>query len=183
MGPKPMKTWTGDQYQASFWTGWTFVTVLVVVAILQSRRPSFCPITEKPDTEIGEDSGKTAVVFSLKNEVGCLVKALRLFQVRNTHLDSVFSSSPPYLLHPYYSSSSLLYSSSFFSFNSSHSFFLFCSTFFSSSSSSVVTVLLRFSFSFHPSHFSFSPLSPPPPPAGEARELEPHWVPDVEASP
>lgn len=32
------------------------------------------------------ESSKTAVVFSLKNEVGGLVKALRLFQVRRTHV-------------------------------------------------------------------------------------------------
>lgn len=31
--------------------------------------------------ESATESGKTAVVFSLKNEVGGLVKALRLFQV------------------------------------------------------------------------------------------------------
>lgn len=31
--------------------------------------------------ETATESGKTAVVFSLKNEVGGLVKALRLFQV------------------------------------------------------------------------------------------------------
>uniref|UniRef100_A0AAY5K256 Biopterin-dependent aromatic amino acid hydroxylase family profile domain-containing protein n=1 Tax=Esox lucius TaxID=8010 RepID=A0AAY5K256_ESOLU len=52
--------------------------------VRQSRRPSFCPIDENPtDKEIREsrESGKTAVVFSLKNEVGCLVKALRIFQV------------------------------------------------------------------------------------------------------
>lgn len=30
----------------------------------------------------GAEGGKTAVVFSLKNEVGGLVKALRLFQVK-----------------------------------------------------------------------------------------------------
>lgn len=47
---------------------------------VQSRRTSFCPINEKPETT--EDSGKTAVVFSLKNEVGCLIKALNVFQVR-----------------------------------------------------------------------------------------------------
>lgn len=32
-------------------------------------------------SETATDSGKTAVVFSLKNEVGGLVKALKLFQV------------------------------------------------------------------------------------------------------
>lgn len=32
-------------------------------------------------SETATESGKTAVVFSLKNEVGGLVKALRLFQV------------------------------------------------------------------------------------------------------
>lgn len=47
----------------------------------QSRRPSFCPINENEGKDGAEDCGKTAVVFSIKNEVGCLVKALRLFQV------------------------------------------------------------------------------------------------------
>uniref|UniRef100_A0A4W6C1D2 Tryptophan 5-hydroxylase 2 n=1 Tax=Lates calcarifer TaxID=8187 RepID=A0A4W6C1D2_LATCA len=56
-----------------------------------SRRPSFCPINEKPDKESGEDSGKTAVVFSLKNEVGCLVKALRLFQEKRVNLNHIES--------------------------------------------------------------------------------------------
>lgn len=54
----------------------------IFVVVVQSRRPSFCPINETADTQSAEDCGKTAVVFSLKNEVGCLVKALRLFQVR-----------------------------------------------------------------------------------------------------
>lgn len=35
-------------------------------------------------SETANESGKTAVVFSLKNEVGGLVKALKLFQV-NVH--------------------------------------------------------------------------------------------------
>uniref|UniRef100_A0AAX7U578 Tryptophan 5-hydroxylase 2 n=1 Tax=Astatotilapia calliptera TaxID=8154 RepID=A0AAX7U578_ASTCA len=56
-----------------------------------SRRPSFCPINEKPDKEGTEDSGKTAVVFSLKNEVGCLVKALRLFQEKHVNLNHIES--------------------------------------------------------------------------------------------
>lgn len=34
------------------------------------------------------ESGKTAVVFSLKNEVGGLIKALRLFQVNITNHDN-----------------------------------------------------------------------------------------------
>uniref|UniRef100_A0A3B3YCQ1 Tryptophan 5-hydroxylase 2 n=1 Tax=Poecilia mexicana TaxID=48701 RepID=A0A3B3YCQ1_9TELE len=45
----------------------------------------------KPDGENAEDSGKTAVVFSLKNEVGCLVKALRLFQERRVNLNHIES--------------------------------------------------------------------------------------------
>lgn len=36
-------------------------------------------------SESASESGKTAVVFSLKNEVGGLVKALRLFQVTLTN--------------------------------------------------------------------------------------------------
>ncbi|KAK5866743.1 hypothetical protein PBY51_011295 [Eleginops maclovinus] len=56
-----------------------------------SRRPSFCPISETPDKESAEDSGKTAVVFSLKNEVGCLVKALRLFQEKRVNLSHIES--------------------------------------------------------------------------------------------
>jgi hypothetical protein len=39
--------------------------------------------SSKSDT--GAESGKTAVVFSLKNEVGGLVKALRLFQVNGKY--------------------------------------------------------------------------------------------------
>ncbi|KAF3705998.1 Tryptophan 5-hydroxylase 2 [Channa argus] len=46
---------------------------------------------EKADTENSEDSGKTAVVFSLKNEVGCLVKALRLFQEKRVNLNHIES--------------------------------------------------------------------------------------------
>eukprot|EP00064_Thunnus_orientalis_P023437 superscaffoldBa00008864_g23678 len=56
-----------------------------------SRRPSFCPINEKPDKESDEESGRTAVVFSLKNEVGCLVKALRLFQEKRVNLNHIES--------------------------------------------------------------------------------------------
>ncbi|XP_029378089.1 tryptophan 5-hydroxylase 2 isoform X1 [Echeneis naucrates] len=56
-----------------------------------SRRPSFCPINEKQDPEGGEGAGQTAVVFSLKNEVGCLVKALRLFQEKRVNLNHIES--------------------------------------------------------------------------------------------
>ncbi|XP_058500592.1 tryptophan 5-hydroxylase 2 isoform X1 [Solea solea] len=55
-----------------------------------SRRPSFCPINEKFD-ESREDSGKTAVVFSLKNEVGGLVKALKIFQEKRVNLNHIES--------------------------------------------------------------------------------------------
>ncbi|PWA24618.1 hypothetical protein CCH79_00020775 [Gambusia affinis] len=58
---------------------------------IKSRRTSFCPINENPDGENAEDSGKTAVVFSLKNEVGYLVKALRLFQERRVNLNHIES--------------------------------------------------------------------------------------------
>lgn len=78
------------------------------VCSCQSRRPSFCPINERPDKEGTEDSGKTAVVFSLKNEVGCLVKALRLFQVRmprETHLHSDLNPHLSSTLHPFFVSS------------------------------------------------------------------------------
>ncbi|KAM8892953.1 tryptophan 5-hydroxylase 2 [Spinachia spinachia] len=56
-----------------------------------SRRTSFCPINEVPDKDAAEDCGKTAVVFSLKNEVGCLVKALRLFQEKRVNLRHIES--------------------------------------------------------------------------------------------
>ncbi|XP_077374062.1 tryptophan 5-hydroxylase 2-like isoform X1 [Festucalex cinctus] len=50
-----------------------------------SRRPSFSPI--------GESGGgpSRAVVFSLKNEVGCLVRALRLFQEKRVNLNHIES--------------------------------------------------------------------------------------------
>ncbi|XP_036375865.1 tryptophan 5-hydroxylase 2 isoform X3 [Megalops cyprinoides] len=54
-----------------------------------SRRPSFGPIDEKSGKDCRvqtDESGKTAVVFALKNEVGCLVKALRLFQEKRVNL-------------------------------------------------------------------------------------------------
>lgn len=50
------------------------------------------------DGEAAEAAGKTAVVFSLKNEVGCLVRALRLFQVgRPVHflLGALLAPRPP----------------------------------------------------------------------------------------
>ncbi|CAN9498669.1 unnamed protein product [Ophioblennius macclurei] len=56
-----------------------------------SRRPSFAPISEKADGEGAEDAGRTAVVFSLKNEVGCLVRALRVFQDRHVNLNHIES--------------------------------------------------------------------------------------------
>ncbi|XP_055011304.1 tryptophan 5-hydroxylase 2 [Boleophthalmus pectinirostris] len=55
-----------------------------------SRRPSFCPINEKQEKQ-SEDSGRTAVVFSLKNEVGGLVRALRVFQERRVNLNHIES--------------------------------------------------------------------------------------------
>ncbi|XP_061697898.1 tryptophan 5-hydroxylase 2-like isoform X2 [Syngnathoides biaculeatus] len=50
-----------------------------------SRRPSFSPISE---TAAGLSQ---AVVFSLKNEVGCLVRALRLFQEKRVNLNHIES--------------------------------------------------------------------------------------------
>ncbi|XP_054632626.1 tryptophan 5-hydroxylase 2 [Dunckerocampus dactyliophorus] len=50
-----------------------------------SRRPSFSPISE---TCAGPSQ---AVVFSLKNEVGCLVRALRLFQEKRVNLNHIES--------------------------------------------------------------------------------------------
>ncbi|XP_077567147.1 tryptophan 5-hydroxylase 2-like isoform X2 [Stigmatopora nigra] len=47
-----------------------------------SRRPSFSPV--------GENGGR-AVVFSLKNEVGCLVRALCLFQEKRVNLKHIES--------------------------------------------------------------------------------------------
>ncbi|KAG9331748.1 hypothetical protein JZ751_017264, partial [Albula glossodonta] len=59
-----------------------------------SRRPSFGPIDEqggKSSRVQPDESGKTTVVFSLKNEIGCLVKALRLFQERGVNLAHIES--------------------------------------------------------------------------------------------
>ncbi|CAL9696705.1 unnamed protein product [Knipowitschia caucasica] len=53
-----------------------------------SRRPSFCPIDEKKDSDA---DSRTAVVFSLKNEVGGLVRALRVFQERRVNLNHIES--------------------------------------------------------------------------------------------
>lgn len=78
----------------NIWSG-LLSNLTCLCCCLQSRRTSFCPIDEKPDNESAEDSGKMAVVFSLKNEVGCLVKALRLFQVREPHP----GEHPYYLIH------------------------------------------------------------------------------------
>uniref|UniRef100_A0A3Q3F8P1 Tryptophan 5-hydroxylase 2 n=1 Tax=Labrus bergylta TaxID=56723 RepID=A0A3Q3F8P1_9LABR len=73
-------------------TLYMFTVVVVVVVVVQSRRQSFCPIKEKPDSEgAAEDSGKTAVIFSLKNEVGCLVRALRVFQEKRVNLNHIES--------------------------------------------------------------------------------------------
>ncbi|KAF7224877.1 tryptophan hydroxylase 2 [Nothobranchius furzeri] len=56
-----------------------------------SRRTSFSPIDERADGESTAGSGETAVVFSLKNEVGCLVKALKLFQEKRVNLKHIES--------------------------------------------------------------------------------------------
>ncbi|XP_037109508.1 tryptophan 5-hydroxylase 2 isoform X2 [Syngnathus acus] len=50
-----------------------------------SRRPSFSPISETAS------GASQAVVFSLKNEVGCLVRALRLFQEKRVNLNHIES--------------------------------------------------------------------------------------------
>uniref|UniRef100_A0A8C5EEH3 Tryptophan 5-hydroxylase 2 n=1 Tax=Gouania willdenowi TaxID=441366 RepID=A0A8C5EEH3_GOUWI len=58
-----------------------------------SRRQSFAPISEKPERE-----ENTAVVFSLKNEVGGLIKALQVFQeqrVNLRHIESRLSKRVP----------------------------------------------------------------------------------------
>ena len=64
---------------------------LISAFVAQTRRPSFCPIDEKPNTENqAAETGKTAVVFTLNNEVGCLVRALRLFQVCHILISIIF---------------------------------------------------------------------------------------------
>uniref|UniRef100_A0A8C6P1E3 Tryptophan 5-hydroxylase 2 n=1 Tax=Nothobranchius furzeri TaxID=105023 RepID=A0A8C6P1E3_NOTFU len=57
----------------------------------QQQRTSFSPIDERADGESTAGSGETAVVFSLKNEVGCLVKALKLFQEKRVNLKHIES--------------------------------------------------------------------------------------------
>lgn len=64
------------------------IVFMCVLCLFQSRRPSFCPINEKQDKETEPDAGRTAVVFSLKNEVGGLVRALRIFQVLRTIINN-----------------------------------------------------------------------------------------------
>ncbi|XP_063052333.1 tryptophan 5-hydroxylase 2 [Engraulis encrasicolus] len=59
-----------------------------------SRRTSFGRIDERPDKEVActsPEPGKTTIIFSVKNEVGCLVKALRLFQERHVNLAHIES--------------------------------------------------------------------------------------------
>ncbi|XP_064174792.1 tryptophan 5-hydroxylase 2 [Anguilla rostrata] len=57
------------------------------------RRPSFGPIEEKDrDSRVqADESGKTTVVIALKNDIGCLVKALRLFQEKGVNLAHIES--------------------------------------------------------------------------------------------
>ncbi|KAA0715040.1 Tryptophan 5-hydroxylase 2 [Triplophysa tibetana] len=61
------------------------------------RRTSFNRIDETPDKEEQKsvlDPGKLAVILSVKNEVGCLVKALRLFQEKHVNLAHIESRRP-----------------------------------------------------------------------------------------
>ncbi|XP_029453483.1 tryptophan 5-hydroxylase 2 isoform X2 [Rhinatrema bivittatum] len=62
---------------------------LSVFIILQLNKANFGKIDEKRGGSRGETSvegGKTALVFSLKNEVGGLVKTLRLFQEKHINM-------------------------------------------------------------------------------------------------
>ncbi|KAM9700228.1 tryptophan 5-hydroxylase 2-like, partial [Menidia menidia] len=54
-----------------------------------SRRTSFCPIAER-DGEGAEHAGKS-LVFSVQNQVGCLVRALQLFQEKRVNLNHIES--------------------------------------------------------------------------------------------
>lgn len=51
--------------------------------VLQMNKSTFPKIEENKDNKTAStERGQAAVVFSLKNEVGGLVKALKLFQVK-----------------------------------------------------------------------------------------------------
>uniref|UniRef100_A0A672PI65 Tryptophan 5-hydroxylase 2 n=1 Tax=Sinocyclocheilus grahami TaxID=75366 RepID=A0A672PI65_SINGR len=61
---------------------------------LDSAMPAGTGHNERPDKEEPKsthDLGKLAVIFSLKNEVGCLVKALRFFQEKHVNLSHIES--------------------------------------------------------------------------------------------
>lgn len=53
-----------------------------MLCVLQMNKSAFPKIEENKDNKIeSAERSRAAVVFSLKNEVGGLVKALKLFQV------------------------------------------------------------------------------------------------------
>lgn len=56
----------------------------------QLNKSTFTKIEENPEKKNTSEKGRATVIFSLKNEVGGLVKALRLFQVRTNLLHSCF---------------------------------------------------------------------------------------------
>lgn len=52
--------------------------------VVQMNKSAFPKIEENKDNKTAStERGRAAVVFSLKNEVGGLVKALKLFQVKD----------------------------------------------------------------------------------------------------
>lgn len=50
--------------------------------MLQLNKSTFTKIEENTEKKGASEKSRATVIFSLKNEVGGLVKALRLFQVR-----------------------------------------------------------------------------------------------------
>lgn len=50
----------------------------------QLNKSTFTKIDENTEKKNTSEKGRATVIFSLKNEVGGLVKALRLFQVQTT---------------------------------------------------------------------------------------------------
>ncbi|XP_061138353.1 tryptophan 5-hydroxylase 2 [Syngnathus typhle] len=85
-GRPPLRHTGGQMVTArGLWCQNTSCLVMLMFFCVQSRRPSFSPISETAS------GASQAVVFSLKNEVGCLVRALRLFQEKRVNLNHIES--------------------------------------------------------------------------------------------
>lgn len=75
-------------------------TLKICNCCFQLNKSTFTKIEENTEKKNTSEKGRATVIFSLKNEVGGLVKALRLFQVQTKLFLIIGPSNTTKISHP-----------------------------------------------------------------------------------